>query len=115
VLLGAVFYLFLIAPQRRRQRQATELQSTLKPGDQVMTTAGMFATVHAVGDDDVELEVAPGVVSRYAKGAIMRVVQPGDADDEPEVEGEAEDDDEGTDHPSGSVDDSGDEFGSGRP
>jgi preprotein translocase subunit YajC len=76
VLIGAVFYLLLIAPQRRRQRQLREMTSQLEPGAQIMTTAGLYATVHAVLDDEVHLEVAPGVVSRYAKGAIARVIPP---------------------------------------
>ena len=84
LLLGVVFYLFLIAPQRRRQRQMQQLTRTLEPGTEVMTTAGLFATVRAVTDDEVELEVAPGVVSRYSKGAIARVIppetEPADAD-----------------------------------
>ncbi len=80
-LIGVVFYLFLIAPARRRQRQAAEMKSQLEPGVEVMTTAGLFATVRAVTDDAVELEVAPGVVSRYAKGAIARVVTPPEPDD----------------------------------
>ena len=74
VLIGAVFYLLLIAPQRRRQRQLREMTSKLEPGAQVMTTAGLYATVQAVLDDEVHLEVAPGVVCRYVKGAIGRVI-----------------------------------------
>lgn len=41
-----------------------------------MTTAGLFATVVSVSDTEVELEVAPGVVSTYARAAIARVVTP---------------------------------------
>ena len=57
------------------------------PGVEVMTTAGLFATVHAVTDDEVQLEVAPGVVQRYAKGAVLRIVTPPEDDDAQELEG----------------------------
>ena len=41
-----------------------------------MTTSGLFATVSSVEDDAVVLEVAPGVHSRYAKQAVLRVINP---------------------------------------
>jgi preprotein translocase subunit YajC len=81
LLLVAIFYLFLIAPQRRRARAQQDMLGKLRPGAQVVTTAGMFATVVQVGDDDVHLEIAPGVVSRYARAAISRVLSDGEAPD----------------------------------
>ena len=50
------------------------MQSALKVGSSIMTTAGLFATVVAIADDGVTLEVAPGVYSKYARGAISRVL-----------------------------------------
>jgi len=93
VLIGAVFYLLLIAPQRRRQRQLQAMTAKLEPGAQVMTTAGLYATVREVLDDEVHLEVAPGVVSRYAKGAIARLIPP------PEPPGELPDGEEESGQP----------------
>lgn len=74
ILLAAVFYLLILRPQRVRQRQLLATQSALSPGVRVMTTAGLYATVTAVEDDAVLLEVAPGVVCRYAKPAVARVL-----------------------------------------
>ena len=79
---AALFYVLLVLPQRRRARQQQELTTRLRPGVEVMTTAGLIATVHDLTDDEVRLEVAPGVVQRYAKAAIMRVLTP----TEPELE-----------------------------
>jgi preprotein translocase subunit YajC len=70
----ALLYFLLILPQQRRRRQLMELQRQLTPGQQIMTHAGLFATVSAVEDDKVVLEVAPGVKVRYAKAAVARVV-----------------------------------------
>ena len=80
VLMFAIFYFLIIRPARMRQRQAAQVQTSLTPGSQVMTTAGLFAKVSSVEDDAVVLEVAPGVHSRYAKQAVLRVInseQPG--------------------------------------
>ena len=123
VLLGAVFYFFLIAPQRRRQRQQQQMTSQLEPGAEVMTTAGLFATVRSVTDTEVELEVAPGVVSRYAKGAIARVIPPPGPDEPEPHEIEADDLDGdhtgegtgGTDTDPGRVQDGGDDGPAARP
>lgn len=84
ILLVVVFYFLLIRPQRKRQQEATRMQNSLGPGARVMTTTGLFATVVAVENEDVVLEVAPGIETRWVKAAIGRVVTPGDAPaDEP--------------------------------
>lgn len=80
VLVFVGFYFLMIRPQRRRQQQVAQQQNTVVPGARVRTTAGMYATVVAVEDNDVILEVAPGVEVRYLKRAIMEVIAPGDAD-----------------------------------
>jgi preprotein translocase subunit YajC len=101
LVIGAVFYLLILAPQRRKLRQQQEMAARLEPGVEIMTTAGLFATVREVTDDEVHLEVAPGVVQRYAKGAIARVITP----PEPEPEQDATPDGDGTSEPgSGSTD-----------
>jgi preprotein translocase subunit YajC len=76
------FYFLMIRPQQRRKQQAAQKQSSVSPGARVRTTAGMYATVVSVDDDDVVLEVAPGVEVRYMKRAIMDVVSPGDEPEE---------------------------------
>ncbi|MET9340572.1 preprotein translocase subunit YajC [Nonomuraea sp. NPDC003804] len=76
VLLVVVFYFLLIRPQRKRQQEAVQMQNSLAPGARVMTTTGLFATVVAVDNEDVILEVAPGVETRWVKAAIGRVVTP---------------------------------------
>lgn len=97
ILLVVVFYFLLIRPQRKRQQEATAMQNSLAPGARVMTTTGLFATVVAVENEDVVLEVAPGIETRWVKAAIGRVVTPGDApadeplDDEPVVDAAADD------------------------
>jgi preprotein translocase subunit YajC len=70
------FYLLAIRPGRRRMQAMQAVQATLAPGREVVTTAGMYATVTAVDDEaqTVTLEIAPGVEARFARGAVMKVV-----------------------------------------
>jgi preprotein translocase subunit YajC len=72
------FYFLIIRPQRNRARQAAQLQARLVPGVEIMTTAGLFGRVTEVLDDGVVLEISPGVLVRFAKAAVGRIV---DADD----------------------------------
>jgi len=74
VVLFGLLYFVTIRPQRNRQRAAQQTQSQLEPGDRVRTTAGMYATVTSVADQDVVLEVSPGVEVRFLRRAIMDVV-----------------------------------------
>ena len=100
VVLFAILYFVMIRPQRNRQRQAQQTQREVQPGSRVRTTAGMYATVVGVEDQDVILEVAPGVHVRYMRRAIMDVVpddtgtdfSTGVAEDPSETYNEAEDD-----------------------
>jgi preprotein translocase subunit YajC len=99
VVLFGLLYFVTIRPQRRRQQAAAQTQRNVVPGTRVRTTAGMYATVVAVEDQDVVLEVAPGVEVRYLRRAIMDVVHdPGEmqvedpAPEHSETLDEAEDD-----------------------
>jgi preprotein translocase subunit YajC len=76
LLIGAVFYLLIMRPARNRQKQQSQLIDSLRPGAEVMTTAGIFGTLVEVSDDDVVIQVAPGVELKMVKNAIARVVEP---------------------------------------
>lgn len=58
--------------QRRKLEEFKTIQASLEVGEEVLTTAGMHARVHAVGAETVDLEVAPGVVSRFEKFAVVK-------------------------------------------
>ena len=74
VVLFGLLYFVTIRPQRRRQQAAAQTQREIVPGTRVRTTAGMYATVISVEDQDVLLEVAPGIEVRFLRRAIMDVV-----------------------------------------
>jgi preprotein translocase subunit YajC len=92
LLIAVVFYFLLIRPQRRRQQQQAQMQNQVKPGQRVMTTAGLIATIAAVKDDAVILEIAPGVEARFVKQAIGQVLD--DTSDDEETGEEIEDDED---------------------
>jgi preprotein translocase subunit YajC len=93
VVLFGLFYFVMIRPQRNRQRQVQSMQSQVMPGQQVRTTAGMYATVVSVDDNDVVLEIAPGVQARFLRRAVMDVIP---EDDGMGMTGPTMDDEAGT-------------------
>ncbi|MFN2590020.1 MAG: preprotein translocase subunit YajC [Actinomycetota bacterium] len=72
VLMGGIFYFLLIRPQQRRQRQQRELIQAVDIGDEVLTIGGIFGTVRRITDDEITIEVSPGVEMRLLKTAIAR-------------------------------------------
>ena len=68
----AVFYLMILGPARNRKQRELDIKEHLKPGVDVMTTSGMFATVHAVTEDEMHLEIAPGVIVRFSHLALRQ-------------------------------------------
>ena len=76
VILVAAFFFLVVRPQRRQMASHRALVASLSPGDEVVTTGGILGTIRSLDDDVAELEVAPGVVLRVARGAIARRTGP---------------------------------------
>jgi preprotein translocase subunit YajC len=84
------FYFVAIRPGRRRMQAMQSVQQALEPGREVVTTAGLYGRLTDVDTDagTVTIEIAPGVEARFARGAVMKVVEealpeslPADGDD----------------------------------
>jgi preprotein translocase subunit YajC len=75
-LMIVAFYFVAVRPGQKRMRAAQAVQERLEPGREVVLTSGLYARVVALGEDDgtVTLEIAPGVEARFARGAVMKVV-----------------------------------------
>ena len=79
VLIFVIFYFLLIRPQQRKQRLAQQereaLLKSLKPGDKVITTGGIYGTIVAVRDKDdtVQLRIAQSVSVEAERSAIARL------------------------------------------
>ena len=71
VLIIVVFYFFMIRPQMKRQKELRKYRESLKKGDKVITTGGMYGKVSEVKDDRIVLEVAEGVKLEFDKSAIV--------------------------------------------
>jgi preprotein translocase subunit YajC len=81
LIMGGFMY-FASRKQRRAMQATIDLHESLSPGDRVHTTSGLEGTIVAITDDSVDLEIAPGVVTRWMKLAIRdRILTDDDTDD----------------------------------
>lgn len=86
LLLGLMWFL-LIRPQQARLRQQRELISSIEVGDVVLTAGGMIGTVRVLTDDELRLEVSPGVELRVVRAAVTRRLTP---DESVDVDGDVD-------------------------
>jgi preprotein translocase subunit YajC len=102
-------FMYFSSRRQKRAMQATiDLQESLQPGDRVHTTSGMEATVVALSEETVDLEIAPGVVTTWMKLAVRDRILPDIDDDEDwdETDDTDEDTDEDADEPAPAADES---------
>jgi len=77
VLVLAVPLVMSTRKQKKQQAAQQDLQSSLAPGDRVMTTSGLYGTVaDASGDNTIDIEIAPGVVTTWLRLAVREKVEP---------------------------------------
>ncbi len=74
VAIFAVFYFFIIRPQRKRQQQHQEMIEKIERGDQIVTVGGLHGTVREIDDDSVLAQVdSKGTKLRIDKQAIANI------------------------------------------
>jgi preprotein translocase subunit YajC len=72
----AFLYFMMIRPQRAQQRKHAEMLGAIKPGDEVVTTGGIYGEVVQLDEERVMLEVDDDVRIAVARRAIATVVPP---------------------------------------
>jgi preprotein translocase subunit YajC len=82
--IAALFWLVLMRPAQRRQRELGRMQRAVSVGDEVMLTSGIYGTVRALDDGTMSLELAEGVTVRVVRAAVGSVVTSATADDDDE-------------------------------
>lgn len=67
-----IFWLFLIRPQAKKQKEQKAFMESIEKGDQVATSSGILGKVNKIEDDIVTLEVGNKTYIRMAKSAISK-------------------------------------------
>ena len=57
IVILALFYLMIIRPQQKRQKEAQNMRNSIQVGDQIITIGGIIGKIIQVKDDIVVIEV----------------------------------------------------------
>ncbi len=69
-LILGIFYFLILMPMKRRQNKIKEFQESLKVGDKVITTGGIYGQITRLGDKSIQLQVADKVRIEVARVAV---------------------------------------------
>ncbi|MDE0895995.1 MAG: preprotein translocase subunit YajC [Planctomycetota bacterium] len=72
--MGAIFYFVLIAPERKTRKTRKAMLETVKKGDKVMTTGGIFGTVRKVEEHKIHLMIDDKVCMVFTRSAVQGIV-----------------------------------------
>jgi preprotein translocase subunit YajC len=70
----AIFYFLLLRPQQKQKQERERMLASMKRGDRVVTTGGMYGTITSLNEHTVVLRVADQVKLEFDRSAIGRVV-----------------------------------------
>lgn len=72
ILVFVVFYFFMIRPQMKKQKELTNYRNSLKKGDKVITTGGIYGRVIEVKDNVVMIDAGGDVKLKIDKSALLK-------------------------------------------
>ena len=73
IFIFGIFYLVLIRPQQKRQKQHKQMVEQLKVNDEIITAGGIFGTITRVKDNSIWLKVADKVEIEVLKSSVSTV------------------------------------------
>ena len=74
ILIFVIFYFFLIRPQQKKVKEHKVMVSSLKRGDEVITSGGIVGKIERVlGDDKVDVTIADNVTVQVVQSTIQNL------------------------------------------
>jgi preprotein translocase subunit YajC len=70
LLIFGVFYVLIILPQRKRQRELQQTIANLKAGDRIVTSGGIIGTITAVRETSLLLRSADKSIIEVSRSAV---------------------------------------------
>ncbi|MBP5370599.1 MAG: preprotein translocase subunit YajC [Bacteroidales bacterium] len=68
-----IFFIFMIRPQMKKQKEEQKFRDGLQKGDSVVTIGGLYGKIVEIkGDNTVLLEIAKDVVIKISKSALLK-------------------------------------------
>ena len=92
-----IFWLILIRPQRKREKQVNAMRSAIKAGDRIVTIGGVKAKVLKAKEESLIIEAGPNVRMEVMRWSVSQILEEGKgsvknkAQEKPVLEGLKED------------------------
>ena len=74
ILIFVIMYFLILRPQQKRMKEHRAMVEALKKGDEVVTQGGLVGKVISVRDNELEVEIAPGVKVRVVRSSVTGLV-----------------------------------------
>jgi preprotein translocase subunit YajC len=77
VVIGVIFWFFILRPQKKRQQEIQNFRNSIAIGSRVVTSGGIYGEVRAIEDADniLVIEVAKGVNIRVDRNSVYATAQ----------------------------------------
>jgi preprotein translocase subunit YajC len=66
----AILYFLILLPMKKQRKKVEEFQTSLKVGDKIVTTGGIYGVITRVNDNSIQLQVADKVRIEVARAAV---------------------------------------------
>ena len=76
ILMLAIMWFLLIRPQQKKQKEHREMINSLKKGDMIITTGGLYGRITGLSDNAVTVEIADKVRVKVSRGHVAALAQP---------------------------------------
>ncbi len=70
ILIFVLFYFLILRPQQKQSRKRADMLKSLKRGDNVITSGGIYGKIVSVADDVMTIEIAKGVNIRISRSGV---------------------------------------------
>ena len=65
-----IFYFIILMPMRKRQKKVQDFLASLKVGDRIVTTSGIYGSITKLNDKSVHVQIAEKVRIEVARSAV---------------------------------------------
>ena len=76
VAIFVIFWLFMIRPQQKRQKELQQKRDALGINDRIVTSGGLYGVIKDVKQTELVIEIADGVRVRVDKGSVFPAGDP---------------------------------------
>ncbi len=77
IIIFGIMYLFIFAPQRKKDKLRRQMLDAIQKGDDVVTIGGIHGKVWQVKEDAIVVQVADDMKLTFSRGAVATVKKEG--------------------------------------